>query len=173
MTTPALNPYEALINAIEGMGEHTVEQTESIKELSSAVLGEAAARDRKVEELQRSTRISQRLTGVLVAGIVILLGIAGLNLINTTRTNGIAQNAQQTNELLVGCFTPGSDCQKQSFAQQKAQNDQQRQTTFVLFVCSRLNPTDPNNPDPTGNTAKLVACVKTYYPDFKLPAKAN
>lgn len=161
--------YAPLILALDNMVTEQGQTRESIDGLSSAVLNEAAARDHKVQELQRATRVTQRLTALMIAGILVLLAIAGLNLVNTTRTNGIAQDAQQTNELLVGCFTPGSECQKQSAAQQKAQNDQIRQTTFVLFACSRLNPADPDNPDPQGNTAKLVKCVQGYYPDFKLP----
>lgn len=167
------NPYEPLIAAIEGLNSHTQEQTTSIQGLAAAVLGEAEARDRKVETLQRLTTIMVRLTGILLIGILLLIGIGAVNLYNTSRTNNVARSVASTNSLLLSCLQPNTPCSNTSAAAQKAQNDQIRQTVFVLFVCSRLNPSDPNTPDPSGNTARLVACVKTYYPEFKLPAQAG
>ena len=46
--------------------------------------------------------------------------------------------------------------------------DQVRQTGFVIALCQRQN---PSALDPSG--AGMVACVQEYFPDFRLPDKAQ
>lgn len=160
MTAPQ-SESDKLLDALQGMSRDTRDQTKEIRSLSQAVAAESEARNRKVKAIQRNSMF-------IAFGIMILLAVAVLNLVNTTRTNAIAEDANQTNELLLGCLTPGNECSEFNARQQANVLNLVRQTNFVVAFCQRTNPID-NDPDGSG----LVACIQSYYPDFQLPSKAS
>lgn len=138
-----------------------------------------------VGRLDVSLHESQRLTATKVHWIqrqIIVVGIGLALILGATIISGIvlakashaADDARATNNLLFGCFTPGSQCAKASIKAADARAEQSRQTEFVLFWCSRSNPL-PTNPTPAEVQAglqRLTACVQSYYPTFRLPPKA-
>jgi hypothetical protein len=79
-----------------------------------------------------------------------------------------AHDVRATNDLLYGCFQPGTTCSNQSAKNTGAAIEQLRQTQFTIAVCQRLHPITE---DPDGE--KLVACVQAYYPTFVLPPKVH
>jgi uncharacterized integral membrane protein len=156
-----------MIGALNEMTKSSNRAAQVNLDLVLAVRRESELRDRKIHSIEETNRSIQKAIWGGVVALVLLLILAVVNVYNTTTTNKIARNAQQTNELLVGCFTPGSSCQKQTLANQEAQQGLIRQQAFVIAVCQRQNPADSGNP--TGSTVKLLDCIHKYYPDLQLP----
>jgi hypothetical protein len=131
----------------------------SVRALHSEVVRSESLRTRKIKLIVAALF-------VLVPAVVLLVIMAATNFVLLSRTNEAASDAKSTNQLLYGCFQPGTTCSKQSAKNTGAALEQLRQTQFVIAVCQRLHPVDE---DPEG--VALVRCVQQYYPGFTLPQK--
>lgn len=142
---------------------------------ATAAIGELSANVRKfTTEVENSERLRTqkiralyRLMYVVAPAVLLLLVLAITNFALLSKTRDAAADAKNTNDLLVGCFTPGTQCAELQKAQSDARINQIRQTQFVIAVCQRRNPVD-EDPTATG----MMACVQDYYPGFALPAKS-
>lgn len=162
---------QTLVGAINELTKANNRSSRIQLDLVTSVRNESDLRTKKIHSIEATNRSIKRALWGGVIALLLLIALTGVNVYNTTVTSNIARNAQQTNELLVGCFTPGSDCQKQSQAVQEVQQARDRQQSFVIAVCQRTNPTNPD--DPIGSTKKLLDCIHQYYPDLTLPPKAG
>ncbi len=133
----------------------------SVRALHSEVVQAEALREQKIKLITTALF-------VLVLSMGLLVVMAVTNFVLLSRINQAAGDAKSTNELLYGCFVPGTKCSAQNAKQTGAVMDQLRQTQFVIAVCQRLHPVTE---DPAG--AGLVSCVQDYYPTFTLPPRAK
>lgn len=133
----------------------------SVRALHGEVVQSEVLRTRKIKLITTALF-------VLVPAVVLLVVLAITNFRLLARTNDAADEAQSTNQLLYGCFQPGTQCSDQSSKNTALALEQLRQTQFVIAVCQRLHPITE---DPNG--AGLVACVQQYYPTFRLPPKVQ
>lgn len=140
------------------------------------VLGELAttvrsftAEARELERL-RSKKIRALYTTlfVLVPAIALLIVLAITNFALLSKVKDTAADSKSTNTLLLGCFTPGSKCAEVSKQQQEVREQRNRQATYVMLYCLRLNPLEK---DP--NAIGVQRCVQQFYPGFVLPPRAT
>jgi hypothetical protein len=146
--------------------------TRAIGDLSTSV------RSLHAEVVQSETLRSQKIKLITAALIVLVPAVALLvimaitNFVLLAKTNDAADEARSTNELLYGCFQPGTKCSNENLKNTAAALDQLRrsqiQAQSVIAVCQRLHPVTE---DPAGTA--MVACVQQYYPGFALPPKVQ
>lgn len=134
---------------------------------ATSALGELAADIRTfTEEVQRSEQLRtekirwiQKVLFVLVPAVLLLLVGAVTNFVLLARVTA-------TNNLLFGCFTPNTQCSTASQQAAAVRSLEQKQTQFVIAICQRQNPISE---DPEGT--RMIRCVQTYYPTFRLPVQ--
>lgn len=139
---------------------------------ATAAIGDLAAgvqrltREVKHDESLRERKIKaiQRVLIVLVPSVLLLVILAITNFVLLSRIKDVAEDARNTNDLLVSCFQPGTACSKTNSQRTGEALNQIRQTQFVIAICQRQNPIAS---DPDGK--KVIACVQNYYPTFVLP----
>lgn len=137
------------------------ELSSSVRSLTGEVVQSEALRGRKIKAIQH-------VLYVLVPGVILLLILAFSNFALLSRVNKAAADAKSTNQLLLGCFQPGTQCSESAKAQAAQRSNEGRQAIYVMLICLRLNPSaeDPNAVD-------VQKCVQQYYPNFVLPPKAS
>ena len=133
----------------------------SVRALHAEVVQSETLRSRKIKLITAALI-------VLVPATVLMLVMAITNFVLLNRTNEAADDSRSTNQLLYGCFQPGTTCSIENLKRTGEVMNQLRQTQFVIAVCQRLHPISE---DPEG--AALVACVQQYYPSFTLPPKIS
>lgn len=148
---------ESLDRATAAIGE----LSGSVRELRAEVITSEHLRTEKI-------RIIQKVLYVLVPAVALLVIMAITNFVLLSRINATAADANSTNELLLGCFQPGTRCSEENAKKTAAFLNQGRQTSFVIAICQRQNPVAE---DPAGTG--LVKCVQEFYPNFSLPAKVK
>lgn len=138
--------------------------TTAIGELSGSVRALHTEVVRSEELRTDKIRWIQRLMYVLIPAVLLLMLMAVTNFVLLSRINETAADSQSTNELLLGCFKPGTTCSEGNKAQTAANLNHIRQTQFVIAVCQRQHPitTDADGAD-------MIKCVQRYYPGFTLP----
>lgn len=149
MSDPSLDRATSAIGELSG----------SVRTLTTEVVQSEALRARKI-------KVIQQVLYVLVPGVLLLLVMAVSNFTLLSRVSDAAADAKSTNQLLLGCFQPGTQCSEAQKAQQMTRSTEARQTTYVMLICLRLNPLEQ---DP--NAVGVQKCVQQYYPGFKLPSK--
>lgn len=171
MTQPAPNEY--LVQAIDNLTASNRDLFVLNKDLVAAVQHESELRTDKIQSLEITNNRLTTAIKYMGGCLVLLLLLAGVNFYNTTVSRHADESAQQTNKLLLGCYIPGDQCWQQNRDQQIAAQSQIRQTVFVISICQRSFPSNPNVLDPEGNTKKLLDCIHQYYPDLQLPPKGK
>lgn len=170
-----------LITAITLASKESANAGERASNLVTAVQEETAARDRKVaalvdqtealteqtNALHQTAKTLKRVIVGLALALAILLCLAGLNFYNTSQTAGVARNAQATNELLLSCLQPNTECSNANEAAAQKLNTDQRQTALVIAFCQRANPAPANSPQ------QVLACVQGFYPGLVLPPETK
>ncbi len=151
MTEPSLDRATTAIGQL----------SKSVRELHAEVVQAESLRTQKIR------LITQMMFAVGAAAILLVI-MAASNFVLLNRINAAAADARSTNDLLLGCFTPGSQCSNENTKRTGAALDQLRQTQFVIAVCQRQHPVTE---DPEG--VAMVSCVQQYYPTFHLPAKTK
>lgn len=152
-----MNTDYGIERAVLAIGELSA----SVRTLTTEVTASEQLRASKIQWIQK-------LLYVLVPAVVLLVIMAVSNFVLLSRINATAADAKSTNDLLVGCFQPGSRCAELNAKKTEENINQLRQTQFVIAICQRQNPVTD---DPKG--ARVIACVQQYYPGFELPAKAR
>jgi hypothetical protein len=130
-----------------------------VRALTQEVVGSEELRTSKI-------RWIQKLLYVLVPGVALLVIMAISNFVLLNRITDTATSSRSTNELLLGCLQPGTQCYQLNKDQTAQLLDNIRQTQFVIAICQRRNPVEK---DPTGT--EIIKCVQDYYPGFVLPEK--
>lgn len=133
----------------------------SVRALTTEVVQSESLRTRKIKVIQHALL-------VLGAAVMLLVILAITNFVLLGRVNHAAADAKATNELLFGCFQPGTQCSESQRAQAMARGVANQQTTYVMLICLRLNPL-AEDPD----AIAVQRCVRQYYPGFSLPTKVN
>jgi hypothetical protein len=134
--------------------------------LVETVRQETAARDRKVEALERSSHQMRLLMLIGIIALVGLLVLAGFNAINITQTRdaahqqaAIALSVQHTNDLLLDCLNSTGTCGQVNQQNQAKILDEVKKYELTGFYCIRNNPADS---DPKGT--EFLACMNKLYP---------
>jgi hypothetical protein len=151
MTDPSLDRATAVVG----------ELASSVRRLTEEVVASEALRTRKI-------RVIQQAMYVMVPAVVLLVVLAFTNFVLLSRVKDAADSAKNTNDLLVSCFQPGTECSNSSSQKTGEAINQLRQTQFVIAICQRQNPVTE---DPNGT--KIVSCVQRYYPNFRLPPQVK
>jgi hypothetical protein len=151
MTDPTLE------RATSAVGELSA----SVRSLTAEVISSEQLRTAKI-------RWIQKLLYLLIPAVALLVIMAASNFVLLGRIDRAAVDSRSTNELLLGCLRPGTTCNELNRTKTAQLLDNIRQTQFVIAVCQRQNPIEQ---DPSGE--KLIACVQSYYPGFKLPPKTG
>lgn len=152
--------------AIEELVTANAESNKTMLNLVNRVREETAARDRKVDALERTTRQMQWVIGSAAVLIAVLLVLAVFNAINLNETRksqktvaAIAESTQETNRTLLDCVNSTGQCGQVNQANQAKILDTVKLYELTVIYCARTN---PQNVDPMGN--KFVACVSQLYP---------
>jgi hypothetical protein len=135
--------------------------SKSVRDLHDEVVQSESLRAQKIRLM------TQVMAAIGVAAVLLVL-LAASNFVLLNRIKAAASDARSTNDLLVGCFTPGTPCSNESTKRTGEALEQLRQTQFVIAVCQRRHPVVE---DPDG--VAMVSCVQQYYPTFHLPAKTK
>jgi hypothetical protein len=133
----------------------------SVRDLHAEVVQSESLRTHKIR------LIGHALIAVCVASVLLVV-LAITNFMLLSRISTTAGDARSTNQLLYGCFVPGTKCSTENQKNTAAVMNQLRQTQFVIAVCQRQHPLTE---DPAG--VALVACVQRYYPTFVLPPQVK
>lgn len=135
-------------------------------ELVGTVRQETAARDRKVDALEKSHKQVQWVIGLAVVLIIFLITLGTVNAINlnTTRKSqqqvkAIAASTDETNKTLLDCLNSTGRCGQLNAENQAKILDTVKLYELTVIYCARTNPA---NIDPKGD--KFVQCVAKLYP---------
>lgn len=162
------DPVDGQIAALIALGEKLDLQTQAIQSESDARVRKTDELSLLVKELETQQKVQKRQNWFLLFGVVCLLIFGGINVYNTTVAQHSAKTVSDTNQLLLSCFDPNSQCGKQNATEQA----RQRQQSYVIASCQRANPVDLEQ-TPAQNEKKLLACINKYYPDLALPPVAK
>lgn len=142
------------------------ESNQTMLTLIDRVREETAARDRKVDSLDKNLRQMRWVTGLVASAIVILLTIGVINAINLSsarksakQTKDIAAATSATNRTLLDCVNSRGACGQVNAANQGKILDTVKLYELTVIYCARTN---PSNVDPKGD--KFVQCVAKLYP---------
>lgn len=135
--------------------------SKSVRDLHAEVVQAESLRAQKIR------LITQAMVAVVVASMLLVV-MAVTNFVLLNRASHAAEDSRSTNQLLYGCFQPGTKCSTENARRTGEVMDQLRQTQFVIAVCQRQH---PPTEDPEG--VAMVACVQRYYPTFTLPPKVK
>lgn len=162
-----------------GAGQHAEDQaararnTEAMEDLISAnadssrvmidlvesVRRETAARDRKVDALEKSQKQMHWVIIMACVLSVIFLGIAVVNAVNLSRTGRQLHETRELNAYVLDCVNNTGVCGRQNALVQERALDEIKKYNLIAFYCIRNNPATD---DPRG--AKFVECMNRLYP---------
>lgn len=149
------------------MAEQSIDRAATALATLARNVQDFTAEARELEKLRtRKIRALYLTLWVLVPAVILLIILAFSNFALLQRTKEAAADTRSTNQLLLGCFQPGTKCSDGQKALAMARSTEARQTTYVMLICLRLNPLDS---DP--NAVGVQRCVQQYYPGFQLPTK--
>jgi nitrogen fixation-related uncharacterized protein len=138
----------------------------TLTRLVDKVREDAANRERKIELLEAESKQMRRIligVSITAAALVVLALFNAITISqarhNAQQTANAARDAASTNKLLLGCFTPESECSRLNAEQQKAFLNEIKKYELVGFYCLRTNTVTE---DPNGT--KLTACINRLYP---------
>jgi hypothetical protein len=121
-------------------------------DLVETVRQETAARDRKVDALEKSQR-QMHLVFLLGCALVVILLVLGV-------FNAFNLNANRdTNRTVLDCVNGTGNCGRQNTLNQKVVLDEVKKYNLIGFYCIRNNPAGE---DPRGE--KFLVCMKELYP---------
>lgn len=153
--------------AVEELIAANNQSNKTMMNLVERVQDETAARDRKVEALERSHR---QVRWVIVLAVILALFLIALGIINAVNLNStrrsqsqvaqIAANADQTNRTLLDCINARGACGQANAAAQRQVLNQVKLYDLTVIYCARTNPISVD-----ADGTKFVACVKSLYPD--------
>lgn len=142
------------------------ESNRTMLNLVERVREETAARDRKVDALERSHQQMRWVIGLALVLTAVLLSLAVFNAINLNATRKsqhqvalIARNTAETNRTLLDCLNSTGRCGQLNAANQAKVLDTVKLYELTVLYCARTNPRDV---DPKGD--KFIACVNQLYP---------
>lgn len=139
-------------SAVEQLVAANEDSNRTMMALVDSVRQETAARDRKVESLDKNLRQMQWVTVLVGVAILILLTIGVVNAFNLAAT-------RRTNHTLLDCVNSTGICGQINAANQAKILDTVKLYELTVIYCARTNPA---NIDPKGD--KFVECVTKLYP---------
>jgi hypothetical protein len=152
--------------AVEHLVAANEESNRTMTALVEGVRRETAARDRKVEALDKNLGQLRWVTVLVGAAILILLTIGVINAVNLSsarksakQTKDIATQAAAINQTLLDCVNSTGQCGQVNQANQAKILDTVKLYELTVLYCARTNPRDV---DKSGDL--FIACVNTLYP---------
>lgn len=152
--------------AVEELIAANSESNRTMATLVEKVREETAARDRKVDALEKGHR-QARIVIVLVAVLVVfLIAIGVINAINLgsarksqKQTADIAASVDRTNQTLLDCVNSTGACGQVNQANQARILDTVKLYELTVLYCARTNPRDVDS-----KGTKFLKCVNDLYP---------
>jgi predicted metal-binding membrane protein len=120
--------------------------------LVERVREETAARDRKVDVLERGHQQMRWVIGLAVALVLVMLGFGIVNAVNLSAT-------RTTNRTLLDCVNSTGACGRANSAAQAEILNTVKLYELTVMYCARTNPRDVD-----ANGDKFIACVNELYP---------
>jgi hypothetical protein len=152
--------------AVEDLVAANNESNKTMLSLVHRVREETAARDRKVDALEKAHRQMRWVIMLSVVLIVFLLTLGVINAFNLNSTRksqrqvqAIAASTDQTNRTLLDCVNSTGVCGQVNAANQAKILDTVKLYELTVLYCARTN---PQPVDPSGD--KFIACVAKLYP---------
>lgn len=165
MTVPEGQPGEErssnLRNAMEfdSLVEANNESNRTMLALVNTVRAETAARDRKVDALDRNIRQMRLVIVMVAATIVVLLTIGVFNAINLNQTRESQHQVEALNQTVLDCVNGTGDCGRINAQNQDRVLNEVKKYNLIGFYCIRNNPATD---DPQG--ADFLQCMARLYP---------
>jgi hypothetical protein len=138
--------------ALEDLIAANEDSNRTMLNLVETVRQETAARDRKVDALEKSQRQMHWLVIMACVLSVIFLVIAVFNAFNLNAN-------RDTNRTVLDCVNGTGNCGRQNALNQKAVLDEVKKFNLIGFYCIRNNPAAE---DPHGE--RFLMCMKELYP---------
>lgn len=152
--------------AVEELIAANHESNRTMATLVKSVRDETAARDRKVEALEKSHRQVRWVIALVGVLIVVLMTIGVFNAINLyksrqaqSNTRDIAAGVAANNRTLLDCVNMTGSCGQLNQQNQVRILDTVKKYELTVIYCAR---THPSAQDPKGDA--FLACVKKLYP---------
>jgi hypothetical protein len=139
-------------SAVEHLVAANEESSRTMLALVEGVRQETAARDRKVEALDKNLHQMRTVTWLAAAALIILLVLAVFNAFNLDAS-------RKTNHTLLDCVNSTGRCGQINQGNQAKILDTVKLYELTVLYCARTNPRDV---DPNGD--KFIACVNQLYP---------
>lgn len=169
MTLPGGDDNAAGMSNAEAVEQLVAANEESNRTMVALVEGvrrETAARDRKVEALDKNLAQLRWVTVLVGAAILILLTIGVINATNLSaarksakQTKDIAVQTNAINQTLLDCVNSTGACGQVNAENQAKILDTVKLYELTVIYCARTNPA---NVDPKGD--KFLVCVGKLYP---------
>lgn len=152
---------------VERLVQANAASNATLTKLVDKVRIDAEHRERKIELLEADSRRNRRILLLVGVAVALLLTLAIVNAFsiqaarrNAAQTAAAAKTAQDTYQLLYGCFDPNSECAKLNNDSQKRLLDEIKLYELTAFYCEREHP-EAVDPDST----RFFACLNRLYPD--------
>lgn len=152
--------------AIEELVVANEESNRTMLSLVEGVHQETAARDRKVDALDRNLKQMRWITRLFGFAIVVLMAVGVFNAINLNKQRrnqqqikDIAASTESTNRTLLECLNATGECGKVNAENQGRILDSVKRYELTVVYCGRTN---PQPVDPKGD--KFLACIARLYP---------
>lgn len=127
--------------------------------LVETVRKETAARDRKIDQLERNHEQTKWLIVAVCVAVVLMLSLGVVNAINLSTTRRQTDQTAKINGFLLDCVNSTGACGKANVQQQKRFLDSVKQYELTGFYCARNN---PGPVDPKGES--FLKCMDKLYP---------
>lgn len=145
---------------MDHLAEANAASNATMLNLVEEVRRETAARDRKVDALDRSLKQMRWLTVLLGVAIAMLLTLGVINAVNLNSN-------RDTNRVVLDCVNGVGTCGQVNRANQDRLLDEVKRYNLIGFFCIRNNPASE---DPKAE--KFVQCMNRLYPGGpQLPAQ--
>lgn len=145
--------------AIEDLVTANFESNKTMVALVKQVREETAARDRKIDVMERSQRQMKLLVYMVSAVTVLLLGLAVVNAVNIAAAKDQQNSIRQINATLLDCVNSTGECGRINAQNQIEVLDRVKEYNLVGFYCIRTN---PGTVDPKAEA--FLKCMERVYP---------
>lgn len=146
-------------NAIDDLIAANESSNRSMLALVESVRQETAARDRKIDVLEKNHRQMNYVMAAVCAAIAVMLALGTVNAINLASGRAQQEQIRQLNGVMLDCVNSTGACGQANAVQQARILDSVKQYELTGFYCLRNN---PGTADPKGEA--FLACMKRLYP---------
>lgn len=163
MTTESDDDRAARMNrnsdAMEELVAANHESNATMLALVEHVRKETAARDRKIEVLEKTHRQTRYLVIAVCGAVLVMLGLGIVNAINLAATKDQQDQTRRINAFLLDCVNSTGECGRANAVKQAEILQSVKQYELTGFYCIRTN---PGTEDPKGEN--FLKCMERLYP---------